>query len=293
MKEQSGYLSRQKNFILIIFILTSLPGRIFGQDFPFSAGARSWGMANATVAVSDFSSVFNNIAGLGGVREGVMVSTYDSHYGFEGINTIGFGGVLPVSNDLGAGFTVQRFGDRLYNQFAFGMGAGHRVGRFSLGGKVSYLQNAVNAPSLTISRHTFAVEFGGIVQFSSKFTFGAHVFNLTQSSYSGSYGSRLPTVLRGGFVYKPQKNLAFHAEIDKNTDLPVSVKGGLEYQALKKMYIRTGLASRPLTNHFGAGFKGGKFSVDYAVHLHVQLGWSHHFSLGYCFWERKKDELGF
>ncbi|TDE11989.1 hypothetical protein [Dyadobacter psychrotolerans] len=290
MKERSGYLSRQKNFIIIIFIFVFLPCRTPGQDFPFPAGARSWGMGSATVANSDNSSVFSNIAGLAGIQEAVVISTYDSHYGFDGISTIGFGGVLPLSDDFGAGFTVQRFGDKLYNQLALGIGAGHRVGRFSLGAKVNYLQNAVNAPSLTISRHAIAIEFGGIVQFSPRFSFGAHVFNLTQFSYSGDYGNRVPTLLRAGFLYKPQKSLVLTAEIDKNTDLPVSVKGGLEYQFLKKLFIRTGLNSRPLTNHFGAGFKGGKFYFDYAVHSHAQLGWSHHFSLGYCFWKKKEEE---
>ena len=290
MKEQSGYLSRQKNFIFFLIVLLPVSQKILAQNFPFSAGARSWGIGNATVAESGYMSGSANIAGLGGLRESVAFSTYDSHFGFDGLSTLGFGAVLPVSEDLTTGFTIARFGDKLYNELAIGMGAGHRIGRVSLGLKINYLQNAVNAPSLIISRKALAFEFGGIVQFTSDFSFGAHIFNMTQSSYSGDFGNKVPTVLRAGFLYKPQKNVYLSAEVDKNTDLPFSVKAGLEYQIWRNLYLRTGLSSRPLANHFGAGFKGGKFYVDYAVHTHPQLGWSHHFSLGYSLWKSKLAE---
>ena len=290
MKEQSGYLSRQKNFIFFLIVLLPVSFRSLAQNFPFSIGARSWGIGNATVAESGYMSCFGNVAGLGGLRESVAFSTYDSHFGFDGLSTLGFGAVLPVSEDLTAGFTIGRFGDKLYNELAIGMGAGHRIGRVSLGLKINYLQNAVNAPSLIISRKALVFEFGGIVQFTTNFSFGAHVFNMTQSSYSGDYGNKVPTVLRAGFLYKPQKNVCLSAEIDKNTNLPLAVKAGLEYQIWKNLYVRTGLSSRPLTNHFGTGFKGGKFYVDYAVHTHPQLGWSHHFSLGYSLWKGEATE---
>jgi len=285
MKEQSGYLSRQKNFIFLLVLFWSVSPGILAQNPPFSIGARSWAIGNATVAGSDYMSSSSNVAGLGGLSECVAFSTYDSHFGFEGINTLGFGAVLPVSEDLTTSFTIQRFGDKLYNELAAGIGAGHRIGRVSLGIKINYLQNAVNAPSLIISRKALVVEFGGIVQFATNFSFGAHLFNMTQAHYSGDYGNKVPTVLRAGFLYKPLKTIDLSAEVDKNTDLPLAIKGGLEYQVWKNIYLRTGLSARPLTNHFGFGLKGGKFYADYAVHSHPQLGWSHHFSLGFSLWK--------
>lgn len=288
MKEQSGYLSQQKNFVFSLLFLCGVDSYGHTDGFPFPIGARSWGIGNATVARADFTSGFSNIAGLGRLSEAGIFSAFDSHYGFTGIGTFSFGGVLPLTDDLGLGLSVQRFGDRLYNESAIGVGAGHRIGRVSLGAKVNFIQNAVNAFSLTFSRHAYVFEFGGMVQFSSSFSFGAHVFNMTQSSYSGSYGNRVPTALRTGFLYKPQANIYLSAEVEKNTDLPVSLKAGLEYQVWKKLFLRTGVASRPRTSHYGAGFKAGKFYFDYAVHTHAQLGWSHHLSLAHVFWQRKE-----
>jgi hypothetical protein len=71
--------------------------------------------------------------------------------------------------------------------------------------------------------------------------------------------------------------------MEKNTDFPISVKAGLAYQIREKIWLRTGIASSPLTHHFGAGFKQGKFSINYAAHSNAQLGWSHHLSLAYAF----------
>lgn len=290
MKEQSGYLSRQKNFKLIFFCLLALFTEASAQINPFSIGARSWGIANATVASKDSYSIYNNVAGLAGGQEASLISSYDSHYGFEGLSTMGFAAVLPVSKDLSSGISIQRFGDKLYNELSLGIGAGHRIDRFSLGVKINYLQTAVNAPSLAFSRKALVVEFGGIAQIANSLSFGAHLYNLTQSSYSGVYGNRLPTSLRAGFQYVPLKTLRLSTEIEKNTELPASLKIGLVYQIWKKVWLRTGLASKPTTHHFGAGFEQGRFSVDYGTHSNTQLGWSHHFSLAYSLWKMKQKE---
>ena len=287
MKELPDYLSQQKNFIFLVFFLSILSVDGYA-DFPFPIGARSWGLANASVARRDYSYGFVNMAALGGAQETSAFSSYSSHFGFEGVGTFAAGAIMPVNEDLGVGFTIQRFGDKLYNQSALGLAAGHQIGCFSLGLKVNYIQNAVSAPSLSFSRHAIVFEFGGIVTLSSKLFFGAHAYNVTQSSYSGDYGRRVPTILRTGFTYQPQNNLALSVEMEKNTDQPLVFKTGLEYKAWKQLFLRTGVASRPLTSHFGAGFRARSFLIDYAVHTHMQLGLSHHLSLGYVFAERKK-----
>ena len=124
-------------------------------------------------------------------------------------------------------------------------------------------------------------EFGGIAMISSKLYFGAHMFNVTQSHYSGETHEDIDTALKTGFLYKPSKTVQLSVEVEKVTAYPMNFRAGLEYEVMTHFFVRTGIASRPQTNHFGIGFKGSKFHIDYAVHTHPQLGWSHHFSLGY------------
>lgn len=290
MKEQSGHLSRQKNFLRSFVIFLVISSKSFADGSPFPVGARTWGLANATVARFDYYAIGNNVAGLGGIKTPAIFSTYSSHYNFDGINTLGIVATMPVTDDLGLGFTIQRFGDKVFNQISVGTGAGHRIGRFSLGLKLNYLQTAIHSSAIIFSKKALVFEFGGIVTISSKLYFGAHMYNVTQSSYSDTSRETVDTSLRAGFLYKPSKTVELNVEVEKITAYPMTLRVGLEYEIVKRFFVRTGINSKPQTNHFGVGFKGNKFHLDYAMHTHPQLGWSHHISLGYIFWDKKKND---
>ena len=283
MKEQSGHLSRQKNFLQYFVIFLILSSKTFADGNPFPVGARAWGLANATIAHADYYSIGNNVAGLGGIKTAAIFSTYSSVYHFDGINTLGVGAVMPVTEELGIGLSIQRFGDKIYNQISIGAGAGHKIGRFSLGLKINYLQTAINASAITFSKKAVVVEFGGIVMLSSKFYLGASMFNLTQATYSDVLHEKVNTVLRAGFLYKPSEKVGLSAEMEKVSSDPLSLKIGLEYEVVKRFFLRTGINTTPQTNHFGIGFKGKQFNLDFATQTHPHLGWSHHFSLCYHF----------
>ena len=273
----------------VLFLMVAFPGMALSNQDDFPIGARSWGMANAVVAHSDHYAVVNNIAGLATQRDASVFSSYHSYYGFDGINTLAFGVVVPVQEELVSGFSVQRFGDKLYNELSFGLGVAHRINRISLGIKINYRQIAVNAPSLSLSKKALVVEMGGIAQLSSTVFLGAHVYNLAQGSFSGEGSELLPTVLKTGLSYVPTKSLRLSAELVKDTDYPASLRAGLEYEPIPNLFVRTGIASKPGTNHFGLGFVGGSFTVDYAASSHPQLGWSHHFTLAYA-WKRIEEQ---
>ncbi|SEJ63813.1 hypothetical protein SAMN04487995_5650 [Dyadobacter koreensis] len=291
MKEQSGHLSRQKNFLRSFVIFLILSTKSFADGSPFPVGARSWGLANATIARSDYYSIGNNVAGLGGIKTAAIFSTYNSHFNFEGISTLGVGAVMPLSEDLGIGLSIRRFGDNVYNQIAVGAGAGHHIGRFSLGLKLNYLQTAISSSAIIFSKKALVLEFGGIVMISSKLYFGAHMYNVTQSSYSDNLRERVDTSLRTGFLYKPSKTVELSAEIEKVTDNPMTLRIGLEYEIVRNFFVRTGINSKPQTNHFGIGFKVSQFHLNYAMHTHPQLGWSHHFSICYVFFGNKNTAI--
>jgi hypothetical protein len=272
-------------FALLLF----LSGAAQAETGDFPIGARSWGMANAVVAQADRYSVVNNIAGLASLSEASLFSSYHSHYGFDGLHTLAFGVVLPVRRELVSGFSIQRFGDRIYNELSFGVGLAHRISRVSMGLKASYRQLAVTAQNVSLSRKALVVELGGLAQLSRTVYFGVHMYNLTQGSYSGESAERLPTVLRTGLTFLPVSSVRLSTEFVKKTDYPASLRFGLEYEIVSQFRVRTGIATRPYTNHVGLGFAGKDFTIDYAASSHPQLGWSHHMTLAYAL--KKKGEL--
>jgi hypothetical protein len=236
-------------------------------------------MGQAVVALSDQYAVVNNIAGIADVRDVSGFASYHSYYGFDGLSTLSVGSVIPLNEDLAAGFSVQRFGDKLYNELSFGVGAAHRINRISLGLRINYRQIAINAPSLALSKKALVMEMGGIAQLSSTVYMGAHIYNLTRSGPSGESAERIPTILRVGFAYLPTAAVRLTSELVKDTEYPASIRAGLEYEVVKQVFLRTGIATKPYTNHFGMGFKGNTFAIDYAFTTHPQLGVSHHFTL--------------
>lgn len=266
------------------------PAVAYAGDNGFPIGARSRGMGQAVVALSDQYAVVNNIAGIADVRDMSGFASYHSYYGFDGLSTLAVGSVIPLSEDLSAGFSVQRFGDKLYNELSFGVGAAHRINRVSLGLRINYRQIAVNAPSLVLSKKALVVEMGGIAQLSSTIYMGAHIYNLTRSGPSGESAERIPTILRVGLAYLPTTLVRVTTELVKDTEYPVSFRAGLEYEVVKQIFLRTGISSKPYTNHFGMGFKGSTFAIDYAFTSHPRLGASHHFTLAYLL--KTKDESG-
>ena len=267
------------------------PGLAHAGDSGLPIGARSRALGQSVVALSDQFAVVNNIAGIAGIGDISGFASYHSYYGFEGLSTLAFGAILPVNKDLAAGFSVQRFGDKLYNELSFGVGAGHRINRVSLGVRINYRQIAVNAPSLALSKKALVVEMGGIAQLSSTVYMGAHVYNLTRSGPQGESTERVPTILKVGLAYLPTSAVKLTAEMVKDTDYPASVRAGLEYEVVKQLFLRTGIATKPYTTHFGMGFKGSSFSIDYAFTSHPQLGASHHFTLGYLLSKNKEPGL--
>lgn len=238
-------------------------------------------MGQATTAQSHHLSIFSTIAGIAGQKQAAVITSYDSYYGFEGLNTFALAAVLPVRGDLTGGIAIQRFGDKLYNDLSISVGAAHQVNWMKVGIKLNYAQIAVDAPSLSISQKAFVAEIGGIARLSSKLAFGVHFYNLTQNSFNGKSKEQLPTVLKAGFCYTPTKSLEINVDAVKDTDSKIGIRAGIEYQPIENLFLRTGFSSGPATSHFGAGLAAKRFKVDYAMHTHLSLGWSHHLGISY------------
>ena len=268
-----------KRFLLLLFSL-GCPGPLLASGDPFPIGARSLGLGNAAVTLSDHWSLFNNVGGLAGANRAVegrrtVMSSFSGPYGVAGLSTLAVGAVLPTRyGTFGVG--VQRFGGELHHEHLVGLAYGHRIEHVSLGVKINYAQIATRGLG---SRGVIAIEFGGVVQLLPDLRFGAHLYNLTQAKLADYGDERLPTLMKAGLSYQPTKQLMLNAEAEKDLDFPAVFKAGLEYEIVKNAYLRTGISSKPFANHFGVGLLHRNLHFDYALTTHPQLGFSHHLSL--------------
>ncbi|RYU96597.1 hypothetical protein [Emticicia agri] len=271
-----GILFYQQASLFVFYYLVVFSAhysRASGEPFPI--GARSWGIGNATVAVADKQSVFNNPAGLGFLAHNYVSTSYHNRYTIAGLNTFSLGGnyTHKLAN---VGLVIERFGDKLYHEQKIGLALAKSTGRVSLGIQVAYMQAAIAGYA---AKHTLLTQFGVMAKLNSTIHIGFNAYNLTAARLFVS--QRVPTVLRLGFSYQPVKQLLLIGEAEKDIFLPVLFKAGLEYQIVRNFYLRTGITSKLSNAHFGIGFQAKQFIFDYAASNHSMLGFSHHLTLAY------------
>ncbi|WP_027000657.1 hypothetical protein [Eisenibacter elegans] len=256
-------------------------GGLYAQKGNDPVGARAVGMGDAAVTLQDQWSVFNNIGGLAGVTEMMVVAGYENRFGIAGFQTFSAGIVTPLNNIGVAGLTLARFGDELYSEQKYGLGFSHRLGIVSLGLKVNYVQVAVQELGGT---GAVVVEFGGVAEITPNLFFGAHIYNLNRGKFRTFFEDELlPVVLKTGLSYRPFSSLMINIEAMKDLEQEARFKAGLEYLIIPKVQLRTGLQTQPVANFFGVGFTPKRFQVDYAMVINQRLGFMQHVAVSYRF----------
>lgn len=262
---------------LLLPVLLACSFSVLSQDGKFNFGARSAALGGASLTLGDEFSLFNNLGGLGLVENHAVFAGYQSRFNVSGLQTIGAGAVYTSAiGNAGIGF--YKFGDDLYSEQRIHLGIGNKIQMVSLGLGVDLLQYNIETIG---SRRVLAIEFGGIAEISEQFVFGAHIFNLNQAELSEETGQRIPTVMKGGFSYRPSKELIINIEVEKDLGFDEVIRAGVEYQLIENVFLRTGISTNPFLNSFGIGFHPKNFKLDYAYSSDSNLGSIHDLTLAY------------
>ncbi|MGW8122084.1 hypothetical protein ACV07N_05440 [Roseivirga echinicomitans] len=238
-------------------------------------GPRALGMGGVSSIFHDSWSIFNNPAGLTDTKRITALFAYKTIFDFAPFNTVSAGIAFPTS--LGnMGFSVFRFGDDIFNSQMASLAFAKRTGIIRLGIKLNYLQYNIEGFG---SKSTLLSDIGVVADLTPELTFGAHIYNFTQSSISADNREKVPTVIKLGIAYKPTENIALVIEGEKDIDLDPDLKLGLEYQVIEKVKARTGFSTLTNTHSFGAGLQLTRFGLDYGVQIDRKLGHTHNFGL--------------
>jgi hypothetical protein len=279
-------------YLYTIFFLFFF-SKIVAQNNNMALGGRAVGMGNATVAIRDEWAVSNNIAGIATLEQHSAGISYYIPFGQVAFQTASVAANYVINANSGVGISLTRFGDKTYSEQRISLGYAHKISNVSIGGKINYVQVAVN-DGLGITqgkRSTFAFEIGGLMDISEKLSFGLHAYNINQGKLRSDNGTdRLPVILKAGASWKPIKKLFVNIEVEKDVDYKANVKFGIDYEVFKTVWVRTGLNVFPQTNSFGIGFCPKNLKFDYALVLATKLGLTHQFSLIYQF--KKKEKQG-
>jgi len=269
----------------------------FAQNKTLSgtSGGVSGGMSGISTALADEWAVFNNVGALAATKDLAFngMFAFENRFGARSLNTYHFGLVSPFSFGGVGGLTINRFGDKYYNETQVGLGYSHKISLVSVGAKVNYYQVAANDQiGITQgSRSTILVELGGLASISEKWAVGIYGYNFTQSSLKAADGeNRIPVILKAGISYKPYEKLFLSLETEKDIDYAATVRAGINYQIHPYFVVRTGISTKPFNSSAGISFQPKNFSFDYALSNNNTLGWAHQLSLRYAFLKPSKNK---
>jgi opacity protein-like surface antigen len=235
------------------------------------SGARSLGLGNASLTLSDIWSTNNNQAGLGNVTEFGIGFAYENRFGLSELGLKSLNMAVPIKWGT-LGLTVQQFGFSDYNENKFGLAYGMKVSKkVRLGIQIDYLLTSI-AEAQSQNKSGITAEIGLQADVTDKLTLGAHIFNLPNSSMSGDLEEKIPMIISIGLNYKFSKKVFAVVDLEKNIDLDPNLKVGIEYHPIEALYFRGGLNTYDFHFNGGLGVKLKGFNFD--------LGFSHQTYLG-------------
>jgi len=270
-----------KQFILLISFCFFSIFQVRAID-NYELGARSGGVANASVTYSDVWSSFHNQAGLGMLKD-ISAGVYiENRFLISDLSIKGFAVAVPTDKLGTFALNYTMYGGSLYNEKKAGIGYGKKLGeKFSAGIQLDYISTYIAEDYG--SRSAFAVELGLLAEPIKNLKLGAHIFNPNRAKAAEYADERIPIILKFGASYQFSEKILFSAEEEKDVDQDGVFKAGLEYHVMEVLFLRAGIASNPTLSTFGFGLKFNQFTVDMASSWYQDLGFSPQFSLAYSF----------
>lgn len=266
-----------KKLLLHLIFLLTIPTS-FAQGW-LSIGARSNSLSNASVTLTDVWAFHHNPGALGEVTELTAGVSYENRFLLKELQSQGMAFAYPLKVGV-ISVGAQLYGYQLFRSQRVGAGYSLKLADFLFAG-VQLNYQGIQLSQNYGSYSGMTAELGLQALISEKWRVGMSVFNLGRAKLSEFEDDRLSTIMRLGTSFKPSNKLMLLAEVQKDLEHDLSVKGGVEYEAIKQFYLRIGAATQPTTFSFGLGYKWKVIQLDLGSGYHQVLGWSPHFSLTY------------
>ena len=246
------------------------------QDW-LPTGGRSNSLANASVTFSDAWSYHNNPGSTAAINKRQFGICYQSRFLLKELQSQGVTFIQPLPKGvLSAG--AQLFGYSQYRSYRVGAGYSLKLSELLFAG-VQLNYQGIKLNEYYGSKNTVTAELGIFAKISEQWKIGFSAFNLGRAKLTVDGSNRLTTTMRLGMSYSFSKQVLIACEVAKNDRYPLRFKSGMEYNPLKYIYFRGGVATNPIELSFGFGYKSGCMQLDVGSSYHQLLGWSPHFAL--------------
>jgi hypothetical protein len=263
--------------LLIVSQYTITPAQV-----TLPAGARSLGLSNTSVTLTDVYATHNNIAGIAPIKTFSAGLYVENRYLVKELTNYGIMAALPTKKG-NFGLNIGSQGGKGLNTTRIGVGYARAFGKaFNVGMSLNYI-NTKFADAYYGSANKFTVAVGMQAKVIDNLYIGAHLYNptLTLISKNAVYKEYVPTTINIGLRYDFSKVLSALVQVDKNTVSKPKINLGVEYRIVEQFYLRGGFSSNDIRSSFGFGYKAKQLTIDVAAGYHYKIGFVPQFSLAF------------
>jgi hypothetical protein len=244
----------------------------FGQPTGDFMAAKYTSLGAYSKSNADLYASVNNVAALAQLQSSAAAVYAEQRFMQNQLNFfIASVGIKTNSGGFALHSTYYGFG--LYNQMKVSLGYGrHITNKLDVGAQFNY--NRLNQANGYGSASSINASVGALLHISDKVHAGVTIHNPGGSKWNKLNVEKMPAQFILGIGYNVSDKLFISGEVVKQENLPTNINLGLQYQLVKQVVIRAGVATA--TNSFfgGVGFNFAKFRIDIAASYHPQLGLS-------------------
>jgi hypothetical protein len=244
-----------------------------------SNGARSTGLGDLTLGLSDLFSAVHNQAMLPEIRNLSAGINVQNQYLVKNLSTASLSVAIPLGNGTAA-LNFSTFGYQLYRQNNFGLSYALAFSPvFSVGLRISY--NSIQLGEGLGMEFAFYPDLGLNYKPIENLNISIQFQNLTLSEKVKQLDELWPVTGSLGLTYQINKKLLIGAQGNVYADQPFEINSGLEYQFNPHFSFRFGFASQPARASMGIGFLIKNIQIDLASSYQANLGFTPSFNLIY------------
>lgn len=263
----------------ILLILSFASVRLPAAD-NYPVGARSIALSNAFISVTDPWSTFHNQATLSNLTNFSAGVFYESKFLVDELSLAAGTIVLPALEGT-LGFSFYQLGEGTFKENKIGLAYSKRLSK-KLNAAIQFDYFSFRFPENEESRGFPTFEAGITYQATQELSLGFHAFNPIKNGVKTYYGKEnLAAKYRLGGHYKFSDMVLLTFEIEKQTDIKIKAKSGIEFLPLKNLALRIGFSGKPAQISGGIGYSFSKITTNIAFSYHGSLGFSPSVSVNY------------
>lgn len=250
--------------VFYIFLSLSASG---GDSYRPSAGAGEAGMGYVCIMKNGFWSSFHNQASLAYNNSFSFGLNYENRFSIRELGTRSIGVTIPAGK-ASLGVVYSHFGYIDFKRDMTGLACGIKLSeKISAGIQIDYFSERTSGEYN--NNQSVTCETGLLVTPSENIRIGVHLFNPVPNSIRKTY---LPTTLRVGAGTDLNKLLFAGVEVEMSSGSKLIIRTGFEYEAAKKLWIRSGFSTNNNSFSFGLGFLAKIAQINLGFTTHEKLG---------------------